>query len=239
MKITIITINYNNLYGLIKTIESVFSQIFTDYQFFIIDGGSNDGSKEYIEAHSNNIDYWVSEKDNGVYHAMNKGLAKATGEYCIFLNSGDYLANNMVLENLFDLVDFDSSIIYGTLNWENSNDYWVPKKDLKIFEFIFHTPFSHQATIYRTKDLKSIGGYKENYLVISDWITMIKFYELRKINQKVELLISIGEKQGISLNFKNRIFKERMHYLLKYSKYNLILGVLFLVKKKCFGFFRR
>ena len=68
---------------------------------------------------------------------------------------------------------------------------------------------------------------------------MFEFYKSNKVNQKVELLISIGEKQGISSDYKHKIFKERMNYLLKYSKYNLILGLLFLVKKKCFGFFRR
>ena len=87
MRISIITINYNNLNGLKNTIKSVLDQSFFDFEFIVIDGGSTDGSKGYIELNSAKINYWVSESDRGVYHAMNKGLSKVTGEFCLFLNS--------------------------------------------------------------------------------------------------------------------------------------------------------
>ena len=90
-KISVITINYNNCKGLQRTLRSVLSQTYPILEYIVIDGGSTDGSVEEIRKLESNIDYWVSESDKGIYHAMNKGIRKATGDYCLFLNSGDSL----------------------------------------------------------------------------------------------------------------------------------------------------
>jgi len=100
MKLSIITINYNDKEGLRKTIESVLSQTWTDYEYLIIDGGSADGSLDVIREYEDKITYWISEKDNGIYNAMNKGIVKSKGAYLQFLNSGDYLVDNKVFENM-------------------------------------------------------------------------------------------------------------------------------------------
>ena len=89
MKYSIITINYNHIEGLKRTIDSVISQTSSNYEYIIIDGGSTDGSVNIIKEYKEHLVYWISEKDNGVYHAMNKGVAQAQGDYCIFMNSGD------------------------------------------------------------------------------------------------------------------------------------------------------
>ena len=89
MRYSIITINYNNEEGLRHTIESIVCQTYTDFEFIIIDGGSTDGSVDVIKEYAEHIAYWVSEKDNGRYNAMNKGVCQAKGDYCIFMNSGD------------------------------------------------------------------------------------------------------------------------------------------------------
>ena len=102
-KLTIITINRNNLEGLRKTIASVVSQTWRHFEYIVIDGASCDGSAEYIASMSDAIDYWISEKDSGVYEAMNKGVVKAQGEYLLFLNSGDFLVDKEVLSKVFDL----------------------------------------------------------------------------------------------------------------------------------------
>ena len=91
MKLSIITINYNNCSGLEKTIQSVIKQSFTDYEWIVVDGGSTDGSKELLEKYQNHFAFWVSEPDNGIYHAMNKEMQKATGDFCLYINSDDYL----------------------------------------------------------------------------------------------------------------------------------------------------
>jgi glycosyltransferase involved in cell wall biosynthesis len=100
IKLSIITINYNNRDGLEKTIRSVIDQRFTDFEFIVIDGGSTDGSVDNIRKYENKINYWCSEKDAGIYNAQNKGIKKAKGEYCLFLNSGDFLYNEDVLNKI-------------------------------------------------------------------------------------------------------------------------------------------
>ena len=89
MKFSIVTINYNNLAGLKKTRESIISQTCKNYEWIVIDGGSTDGAKEFLQEHSNEMSYWCSEKDKGVYNAQNKGIALAKGDYMICMNSGD------------------------------------------------------------------------------------------------------------------------------------------------------
>lgn len=116
MKFSIITINYNNLLGLKRTINSVLSQTFRDFEWIIIDGGSNDGSKEEIEALRNNpkanITYWCSERDNGIYHAMNKGIHRSQGEYLNFMNSGDTFYDESTLALVSKLIKGED-IYYG------------------------------------------------------------------------------------------------------------------------------
>lgn len=97
-KYTIITINYNNGKELRHTIESVINQTYKDVEYIIVDGGSSDDSVEIIKEYADNIDFWVSERDNGVYNAMNKGLSHAHGTYVNFMNSGDSFYSNRVIE---------------------------------------------------------------------------------------------------------------------------------------------
>ena len=85
--ISVITINFNDRVGLERTFESVFNQTFQDFEYIVIDGGSNDGSKELIEQNTEKISYWISEPDKGIYNAMNKGISAAKGDYLLFLNS--------------------------------------------------------------------------------------------------------------------------------------------------------
>ena len=91
MKLSIVTINYNDAIGLERTIQSVITQTFKDFEYIIIDGNSTDGSKEIIKKYSEKIQVAISEPDTGIYNAMNKGAALAKGEYLLFLNSGDNL----------------------------------------------------------------------------------------------------------------------------------------------------
>src|SRR5574339_979809 len=111
-KISIITVNYNDKAGLEKTLRSVTSQTLKDFEYVVIDGGSNDGSKELIESYADKIDYWVSEPDKGVYSAMNKGIKAATGEFVIFMNGGDLFYDTQVLENVQKMLVAEYDIYY-------------------------------------------------------------------------------------------------------------------------------
>src|SRR4051812_40720498 len=119
--LSIITINYNNRAGLELTMKSVFGQTWTDYEYLVIDGGSDDGSREYIESNARKLKYWVSEKDAGIFNAQNKGAKKSSGNYLLFLNSGDVLASADVLEK-YSRHFGSHDLVYGDLLVEKDGE---------------------------------------------------------------------------------------------------------------------
>jgi len=235
LKLSIITVNYNNKTGLLNTLNSVFNQTFLNFELIVIDGCSNDGSNAILNSYSDKIVYWVSEKDRGAYHAMNKGLEQATGDYCIFLNSGDYFFDNNVLSNVDSQLDTTSDISYGLIQWEETLHYWNPRIGIKPFEMAFKSLIPHQGVFFKTEVLKNMGGYIESYKVISDWALLLAIHNKSCKIQKIELVISMCEKQGISSTYEALAKKERMNYLIKYDKKTLIMGFLYQIKKRCFS----
>ncbi|MBC7425187.1 MAG: glycosyltransferase [Bacteroidia bacterium] len=112
--VSIITITWNNLEGLKKTFESVVSQTALEHiEFIIIDGGSKDGSAEFLKQNETKISYWQSEKDKGIYDAMNIGLTKCSGDYVWFLNAGDYAFSNDTLRQVLPFMEASADVIYG------------------------------------------------------------------------------------------------------------------------------
>ena len=119
-KLSLITINQNNAEGLRRTIESVVFQTYIDYEYIVIDGASTDESVNILKQYDNRITFWISEPDTGIYNAMNKGILKATGDYCLFLNSGDWLSDDRVLEEVF-LHEITEDIVCGNAVFEKSH----------------------------------------------------------------------------------------------------------------------
>ncbi|MBM9538185.1 glycosyltransferase family 2 protein [Desulfobulbus alkaliphilus] len=174
MKLSIITINLNNFNGLAKTLDSVQSQTFQNYEQIVIDGGSTDGSIDIILSRLNNITYWVSEPDNGIYHAMNKGLHVAKGEYVHFLNSGDWLPETNIYDSIFSNIQGDKDIIYGDFFRKIYNEsgnvikrQFQPKK-LTVLRF-FGSGICHQSIIYKRDIFNYIGKYNEKLKIAGDW----------------------------------------------------------------------
>ena len=169
MKLSIITVNLNNIEGLKKTYDSIVSQTFTDYEWLVIDGGSTDGSREFIEQHQDKFAYWCSEPDKGIYNAMNKGIAKAKGEYLNFMNSGDIFVCKDIVKKVFS-EQYTTDIIYG-LQLAKEGNHIVPiniTKKLNWYE-LFCKKIPHQASFIKRSLFMSVGVYDENYKVLSDW----------------------------------------------------------------------
>lgn len=169
MRISIITINYNNLAGLKKTMTSVLDQTYTNIEYIIIDGGSTDGSKEHIESCNESLAYWVSEPDKGIYHAMNKGIDQATGDYLLFLNSGDWLVGSDILDSVKPS-EFYHDLISCSLHVVGDNIDYVKSMPEEIrFSFMHRRTLPHQSTFIKRKLFKTIGYYDENLKFVSDW----------------------------------------------------------------------
>lgn len=176
MKLSIITVNLNNLEGLKKTYESVVCQTFTDYEWLVIDGGSTDGSREFIEQHQEKFAYWCSEPDKGIYNAMNKGIIQANGEYLNFMNSGDCFACEETLAGVFGK-SRKEDILYGYMVMANDHMELFPSQVMKneiSWYNLFTGTLPHQASFIRKTLFEIVGLYDEELKVVSDsrWFAM-------------------------------------------------------------------
>jgi glycosyltransferase involved in cell wall biosynthesis len=196
-KISIITINYNNLEGLKRTITSVINQTWQEFEYIVIDGVSTDGSAAFIESQSETIDYWVSEPDKGIYNAMNKGIAKSSGEYLLFLNSGDHLYDDKVLAQSvshltsYDLVCFDMEV----LGREKPSVFSAP--DAVRFSDLYFDFLPHPTTFIKKELFVTVGLYDESFAIISDWkffiLALFKYNcSYKKINETLSTFYADG-----------------------------------------------
>lgn len=216
VKLSIITINLNDWQGLEKTIKSVVSQTFKDYQFIVIDGASSDGSVNIIRKYKAGIHHWISEPDRGIYNAMNKGIRVAKGEYCFFLNAGDIFASDTVLQDMLG-DDLHDSFICGDYIREKNGvlteqqDYKGRSWDFSLYD-IFSDFLCHQAFFIRTDNFQKYGLYDENLKIMSDWKLFLNAIGIH--HEKVfykEVFISIFNVEGISHTIGGKaIYKEKL-----------------------------
>lgn len=205
MKISIITINFNNLNGLKETACSVLGQTYTDKELIVIDGGSTDGSAEFISEHKDSLAYSVSENDKGIYNAMNKGVSHATGDYVIFMNSGDVFFNSDVLKDVFDGKEITSDIVYGcTLcSPEPGKAFLRIPHTLDVMQKNRISAICHQSAFIKCSLMKEVG-YDERYKLLGDYAFFYYCYQHGCSFQKVNKIISIYDTIGVSSNPKNR-----------------------------------
>jgi glycosyltransferase involved in cell wall biosynthesis len=178
MLLSIITVNKNNAQGLEKTIQSVIGQTASNYEYIIIDGASGDGSVDIIEKYSEKINSWVSEPDTGIYNAMNKGIRKASGDYCLFLNSGDWLINPKTLKDIFTEIKGDGDIYYTDKKVFKGKTRKYPVT-LSIYDLIME-PLNHQNTFIRRSLFQDHNYYNENLNISADWEFFLNEFWIHK-----------------------------------------------------------
>ena len=200
MKVSVITINLNDRIGLFKTIKSVINQSFSDFEFILIDGGSNDGSRELMLEYENYFSYWISEPDNGIYQAMNKGILKAKGEYCFFLNSGDYFVDGNVLEKIFTKAP-EADILYGNLLVVSEDNIIVSIKGKEKLTFldVYSSKIKHQASFIRRRLFEQYGLFDESLIIAADWAFFIKTLGLSDVSYVYrDVNVAFFDNNGIS-----------------------------------------
>lgn len=219
MCLSIITINYNNCDGLKKTIDSVVSQTLKVFEWIVVDGGSTDGSKELIERYSSHFAYWVSEPDKGIYNAMNKGIKVAKGEYLLFLNSGDWLCNESIIQDFVDR-SFMSDIVDGDINFVFEN---ITKRanapDSVDFDFFYHNTLWHPTAFIRKSLFDQYGLYDEHFRIISDWEFFLRTIVINGASyEHFNQVVSYFPVNGISANpaFEQEIHEDKRKVFLSY-----------------------
>ena len=210
---SIITINYNNQVGLQRTIESVVRQTFNDYEYIVIDGGSTDGSVELIREYADKIDYWISEKDRGIYHAMNKGVIQAHGDYCIFMNSGDCFYDQQVLSHVNEVHAFEDIIVGKVVIDDQDHIISPPPKDELTMYHLFSGSIPHQGSFIRTELLR-----KHPYVVLlkisSDWKFFVQalIFDTSTIRY-IDDFVARYDTTGVGLSHPELMKSEKVRYL--------------------------
>lgn len=232
--ISVITVVFNDVNSIESTILSIINQsLFDNTELIIIDGGSTDGTVEIIKKYDKYISKWVSQKDNGVYHAMNKGIEMASGIWVNFMNSGDSFHNNYVLEKIGDCDLLKYDILYGSTNCfkRDLNYFSIP---LALKEINNKMVFCHQSSFVK-RDVLNKYKFDLNYKIASDYNLFYKlfdegfqFYELNYClsNYNIELGISttnyfLLEKERLLINGKWFSLAIRVKVYLNNIKFNL------------------
>ena len=201
--VSIVTVCYNAVATIEQTILSVINQTFTNIEYIIIDGGSNDGTVEIIKKYSKKITVWVSEPDKGIYDAMNKGIELATGQWINFMNSGDLFYNSNTLEDIFGNKVINADIVYGDRFSKCSFGEFYHKVD-SLDKFNKFFPLFHQSTFIKTEVAKN-NKFNLNYKICADYNQLYQLYKNNYSFYYIPIGMSICEcENGVSTIIENQ-----------------------------------
>jgi len=218
MKVSIITINRNNALGLEKTMQSVASQTFKEFEYIIIDGASTDDSIALVKEYETQFAHlkWVSEPDAGIYNAMNKGIRMASGDYIQILNSGDCLASDDVTERMLEALDETGgpSILYGNMvkcfpDGRRYVDNGYGGQEVTFLLFYLGT-LNHDPTYIRRDLFDKYGYYDENLKIVSDWKWFMRaIIEGGEKPKYVDIIVTLFDMTGVSESNDKLVKAER------------------------------
>ncbi|OAV72842.1 PGL/p-HBAD biosynthesis glycosyltransferase [Bacteroidales bacterium Barb6] len=197
--ITVVTVAYNSIGTLEKTIQSVITQDYGNTEYILIDGGSTDGSIDMIKKYASRLSAWISEKDNGIYHAMNKGIRMASGKWICFLNSGDVFADTSILNKVIQAttrLSGSPQIVYGNIlvrNPDGTLTERIAKEPCNIHQMYF----CHQSAFVKTSLMKNYL-FDEHYKFSADLKFFKQCYYNRQAFIHLNLPVVIYDTNGIS-----------------------------------------
>jgi glycosyltransferase involved in cell wall biosynthesis len=196
--ISIITINFNHLKDLQKTFANVISQTYKNIEYIIIDGDSQDGTVEFLQENSKFLSYWISEKDNGIYDAMNKGVKVAKGEWIIFMNSGDLFSQMNTIEQIVPYLNRSNDVVYG--GYESIVDdeygYRTSQRQPADLSLIWHQiPTCHQS-VFVKRELQSQYPFDTSLSWCADHDFLAQLYQLGSKFQEIPIFVSKFDASG-------------------------------------------
>jgi glycosyltransferase involved in cell wall biosynthesis len=212
---SVITVVYNGAAKLQETLDSLFMQEFSSWELIVIDGASTDSSVDIIKKNAERISYWVSEKDKGLYDAMNKGIAAARGEYLYFLNVGDLLAEPGVLQHVAALSGNKPALIYGLARTHKNpmGFEYTFGREISLRDFYFNVaPICHQASFIHRDVFRKIGNYDLRYRLFADMDHFIRIFRDKSLKKAyTHYLIAYYEVEGLSFNNRFISLRENLN----------------------------
>lgn len=233
-KFSIVTVSFNASQHIEETILSVLNQDFKDYEYIIVDGGSTDGTVDIIRKYSDKLTYWISEKDHGIYDAMNKAIDLLKGNWVNFMNAGDIFYNDNVLSSIAKEIDFNYGVIFGDVI-VNKFNITAREKSSHLYKkrSALSLGFNHQASFLRS-DLAKKYKYNTNFKVAADFDLFLRVHKSGIEFKKVNTIVAIYDVNGFSVT------NNKQHYLDRlYSAYGPCLRTKILYFKRCCMLFLR
>lgn len=218
-KFSIITVSYNSVDTIEQTILSVLNQTYSNIEYIIIDGGSTDGTVDIIKKHEDKISHWVSEADNGIYDAMNKGIQLATGGWVGILNSDDYYELDAITK-IHDAIlsNSGSELVYGNLKLINENGTTTIERPITDLEMISNNmTISHPTVFVKRIIYEKFGLFNLNYKLTADWELLLRFFKSKVLFVYVNVLIANFRVGGAGSGFKVIHLNERYKIRHLYS----------------------
>lgn len=211
MKVSVITVCYNAILGIEKTIKSVVGQTYPEVEYIVIDGGSTDGTIDIIKKYTDKIACFVSEPDGGIYDAMNKGIRIATGEWINFMNAGDTFSSDTIISTVFsERYKEEVEVIYGDVYFTESHDcnYLQPARPLYFLRRAM--PFCHQSSFVKRK---AITEFDKQFQICADYsffircITISPIASVTNLFPSLYMIIDMGFQWTIHASIGKRIWK--------------------------------
>lgn len=216
IRVSIVTVCFNSVEFIEETIRSVLEQDYKNFEYIVIDGGSDDGTFKIIERYSDQLGFWVSEPDSGVYDAMNKAIDRAAGEYLLFMNAGDRFNGGSVLRDM--LAASTADVIYGDFSYFSGPLAGRIKADFP------KGVFNHQAVLYRRKLHERYGYYLSiKGLTAADYLFFMSMQASRTVSfEKVPITVSCVDPNGLSsgvqtflqVNLVDGLLQRRRRYMV-------------------------
>ena len=219
-KFSIITVCRNEEENIRSTCESITKQIFQDYEWIVIDGASTDHTLQVLKEFLHNITQLISEPDNGIYDAMNKGIDLATGEYVVFMNGGDAFASNQALALVSNAPQKD--LIYGDLRYDSESGKIHPYPDHFGKNELLRIMVPHQASFYRRTLFEKYGNYDTSYRIAADYELNVRMICKHRISQThISESLAIFNRSGISGNPQLRMLRKQENHQIRMKYFSL------------------
>ena len=205
-EISIIIPVFNNLDGLKKSIQSIEIQTFRDFEVWIIDGGSSDATSSYLK-HLKAPFYFISEKDNGIYDAMNKGITQAQGQWLLFLGSGDVISTPEVFQQVEKELSTNTPLVFGNVQYFQKS---APSVFRNTKERLFESEFTstlwikntlHHQSVFYHHSLFEINSYNIDYHVLADYDLNLRLWKSKVKSKKIDLIIANCDPEGVSKRY--------------------------------------